>query len=769
MKIIYIVLIIVLVFGMIYFLWNSKINKFNGGSYRYKMFSDKIVKMDDVFKNEIVMELNEFFDNIGLDFYTITTINNENIKTIYQKNFDKELFKKTIENLSELNYILLTDETLEKNMIKNYTKTEAIKRERKIKVQALKHNYISSIYSERINVKLIPKNTIYLQNLLKSLSFIYVSSEDSYGTISDLFSIATDYNAPYIHIEDNHDPKYSDNDLCNEIYRFFRRSFENEDILTNVVYYLIKNNFKYLRKDDNFRSIVNIISEQFNLDVLKDILYIIIQQSDFTLKNFGISFKNINDINLTIKQEYDELHNKYSSELKSITSFENINDEFMMYAMTNVICNPFDQNRLLLDYLKFNQNHMMYEIKDPFLFEHMFRDKFIDLIKPFLVQLIYQFVILLIIDILAFYNDFENVKYLEETFHEHTIKRLNFNDNQILRTVGRLTYPLSQNIYQNNVDQFNSISKNYEFQDLSVDIRIRLDLSNRTLFTKYVSKNINYTFDDINNILNNRIDQYKNDNIAKLVGQYPTDVFYTYIYFEFMHTYEDCIHYIPKNTMYSVFNFEDLICSINDLTFYLLLFEVIYEKNKNEDLLKIINLFKRNIIKKLDNIKDDFNEIENDIIEMFDLVKKIGATFNTEIFKPDNKDYLVMYILYMYFGEKTLVLTQKPHLLIDSLMILKKDIERAFNRNDLTQNVRYNLFTFDNKQKIYNISKYVTKIITFEMNVMAYYKMFMYPFLDNEKERINFSHQNTFKTLFVFNGGNAHGLCYQQMLLDVYN
>ena len=503
--------------------------------------------------------------------------------------------------------------------------------------------------------------------------------------------------------------------------------------------------------------------------ILKDILYIIIQQSDFTLKNFGISFKEINDVNLTIKQEYNELHSKYSSELKSITSFENINDELMMYAITNVICNPFDQNHLLLDYLKFNQNPIAYEIKDPFLFEHKFIDSFNTLIIPFLVQLIYQFVILLVIDIIAFYNNFENVKYLEETLHEHTIKRSDFNDGQILSTAGFLTYPLSQNIYQNDINQFSSISKNYEFQDLSVDIRLRLELTKETLFTKYVSKNINYTIDDINNILNDKIDQYKNDNIVKLVGQYPTDVFYTYLYFGFIYTYEHCMYYASKDTMYSVFNFEGLIYNINDLAFYLLLFEVIYEKNKNEDLLKIINLFKRYIIKKRDNIKDTFNDIENGIIEVFDLVKKIGVTFNTEIFKPDNKDYLVMYTLYMYFGEKTLVVTQKPRLLIDNSIILKEAIESSFNRNDLRPDNRYNLFPFNIEQKIYNISKYLMHIIAFEMNVMAYYKMFMYPFLNNEKERINFDHRNIFKTLFVFNGGNAHGLLYQRMLLDVYN
>lgn len=768
MKILYIILIIVLVFAIIYFLWNSKINKIGGGSYKYKLFSNNIVKIDDVFKNEIVMELNEFFDNIGLDFYTITSINNENIKSIYQKNFNRELFKETIENLSELRYITLTNQNLEKNMTKNYIPIEIMNaRRRKIKVQALNHNYISDIYLERINIRLIPENIIYLQNLLKSLSFIYTSSGDNYGSITNLFSIATDYNAPYIHIEDNHEPKYINNDLCDDIYKFFRRSFENEEISTIIMYYLIKNNFEDLKKLNHFRSIINIISGQINLNVLTDILYIIMQYSDFTLKNFGISFKNINVINSTIKQEYDELHNKYSSELKSITSFENINDEFMIYAITNVIHKPFEQNQLLMEYLAFNQ--IKHEIQDAFLFDHIFMDKFITLITPFLVQMIYQFVILLIIDIIAFYNDFENVKYLEETLHKHTIKRLNLNDQQIFKTKGLLTYPLSQNIYRNNDTQFNSISKNYEFQDLSVDIRIRLSLNSQTLFTKYVSKNINYTSDDINNILNGKIDQYKNDNIVKLVEQYPTDVFYIYLYFDFMHTYDRCMQYIYENSWYSVFNFEDLIYNINDLTFYLLLFEVIYEKNKNEDLLNIINIFKQNIIKKQTNVKDTIGDIKNGIVEMFDLVKKIGAIFNTEIFKTDNKDYLVMYILYMYFGEKTLVVTQKPHLLIDSWIILKKHIERELNGNRLCKDFRYKLFDFDTNQKIYNTSEYLIHILAVEMDAMAYYKMFMYPFLNNEKERINFNHQNIFKTLFVFNGGNAHGFHYQQMLLDVYN
>ena len=99
-------------------------------------------------------------------------------------------------------------------MTKNNIKTELNK-----KVQSLKHNYISDIFKTN-NVKLIPENIIYLQNLLKSLSFIYVSFQDRYGTISDLFNIITDYNPQYIHIEDDHKQTYSNNDLCNEIYNF---------------------------------------------------------------------------------------------------------------------------------------------------------------------------------------------------------------------------------------------------------------------------------------------------------------------------------------------------------------------------------------------------------------------------------------------------------------------------------------------------------------------------------------------------------------------
>ena len=56
---------------------------------------------------------------------------------------------------------------------------------------------------------------------------------------------------------------------------------------------------------------------------------------------------------------------------------------------------------------------------------------------------------------------------------------------------------------------------------------------------------------------------------------------------------------------------------------------------------------------------------------------------------------------------------------------------------------------------------------TLSMDIISFYKLFRYPFLNSDK--IEEKYNKPFNTLYAFNGGNYHGNLYQLIIENVYS
>ena len=81
LRLIEVILVIACIFIIVMIVMKKPV--FKGGSYNYDKFSNSTTETKDIFDNDVVMELDNFFSNILIHFNVIKTINGKTPTELY--------------------------------------------------------------------------------------------------------------------------------------------------------------------------------------------------------------------------------------------------------------------------------------------------------------------------------------------------------------------------------------------------------------------------------------------------------------------------------------------------------------------------------------------------------------------------------------------------------------------------------------------------------------------------------------------------------------
>lgn len=379
---------------------------FKGGSYNYDKFSNSTTETKDIFDNDVVMELDNFFSNILIHFNVIKTINGKTPTELYKENYDKIKFKEIYDKINKA------------KRIKSSSENKPI-----IEDEVISYDYSSIIISyDDYNLKINGKNEVILDELPKLIHEYYLTkytlTENKVfdGSLDYIFSYKDDLDYPYLYIEDNHDYKRD----CE-----ISKNIQNDiDILMNsnkelIYYYILNYVSNRIEITNDIKQIVRIcydIIGDYYGEFISDIVEIIFDNQTLpTIDKYGLKIESKNR-NITIKQKYENSKQKYENEYKTLTNFNEFSKESKFYALTQL----FSGNKVSEVVYKF------YNIENNNV-EKLSFGAISQIITRTIIKMLFYYVVILYIDVISKSYGFEHVKYLEESYHERLHDEPGFN------------------------------------------------------------------------------------------------------------------------------------------------------------------------------------------------------------------------------------------------------------------------------------------------------------------------------------------------------
>lgn len=766
-KLVVVILIIIVCLFAIIFIMNKRF-VFKGGSYNYDKFNDTVTKTNDIFGNDIVMELDKFFDSILIHFNIIKEINGKTPTELYKENFDKFKFKNAYNKINGIKRIKLSNDN--KPIIQDDVVT---------------YDYSSIVISyDDHNLKISGKEEIILSDLPKSIHEYYLTKNSTSenkqinGVLDYIFSYKDDLSYPYLYIEDSHNYKRNIEFVIGIKNYFEKLINDNKEI---VYYYFLNRVYENIRNINNINDIISAFYGEYSdiqINSINDIIDIICyNQSPSSIDKYGLMLERKN-INNKIRQDYENLKSTYESEYEKITDFNETQKELKIYTLVQL----FAKNKAPESVYKY------YNIQNSDNIPQLNFDGIIQIICKSVIKMLFYYVVILFIDIITKTCGFEQVKYIEETYHKRFHKETDFE-----RTyhIDSLLCPIQYFTRDLNINS-------YLFDKVSTDMRYHEDVNTDLMLLKeYIENNVTFTMDDYDNILDHQnIDKFlKHDILVKFCYNNANLTLASFIYITIMNKFigpsskSDEWYIDTKNNFINFFSNSLFETSKEELAFYVILFiafkKKFEEKNKKNDVKFIENIrviLTANLRGMITNIPLYGNFLKMNIKSLFMTYEDCAMIYSSNIVKH-NKDNacVIEYILFVYYGQKSLVVTE--HINYGNLTPMTyKDI------NDNILKHRNTALTYTETLPEYKRPNYIDIVgdklfikrpelytdlqISLEttiMDTLSAYKMFSYPLLENNKDRINMNYKNPFNVLFIFYGGNLHGMNYSNVLKNIYN
>jgi hypothetical protein len=210
--------------------------------------------------------------------------------------------------------------------------------------------------------------------------------------------------------------------------------------------------------------------------------------------------------------------------------------------------------------------------------------------------------------------------------------------------------------------------------------------------------------------------------------------------------------------------------TIKEVILYIgLLLKFSNNKNTNNICNILLDLFNRAYINKIKQNKQKVVELLLDNYEtLLDeniIPYVINYKNNEEICYYDLLTYIEL-ILTMFYTNKTLVLTTNFEPIIKSWFNRTTRYITDMDRISMNIYYKYNTPLNINRDNIGFLYTLIIHFDTLTMDIISFYKLFRYPFLNNDK--IVEKYDKPFNTLYIFNGGNYHGNLYQSIIENIY-
>lgn len=236
-----------------------------------------------------------------------------------------------------------------------------------------------------------------------------------------------------------------------------------------------------------------------------------------------------------------------------------------------------------------------------------------------------------------------------------------------------------------------------------------------------------------------------------------------------------------KNNFLNLFSNDTFETSKKELAFYIVLF-IALQKKLNHDIINRIRIILGiNLRSICSNRPMQANLLKTNIESLFVTYEECVMIYGSNMHE-DNKDNhsVIEYILFVYYGQKSFVVTER----INYKYLSKLVIEEIYNSVDKLSKTSLTSKKVKNSsiRNIIDINEHNQLIIKCPelwkkiqiqlqiiiMDVISVYKMFSYPLLENNKNRIDLNYKNPFNVLYVFYGGNHHAFDYANVLKKIY-
>ena len=757
LRLIEVILVIACIFVIVMLVMKTPV--FKGGSYNYDKFSNSTTETKDIFGNDVVMELDNFFSNILIHFNVIKTINGKTPTELYKENYDKIKFKEIYDKINKAKRIKSSPEN--KPIIEN---------------DVVSYDYSSIIISyDDYNLKISGKNEIFIDELPKLIHEYYLTknmpteNKDFNGSLDYIFSFKDELDYPYLYIEDNH--KYKrDRELSKNIQNEVNILMDNNKEF--IYYYILNCVSNRIENINDFKQIVRIcyeIVDGYYEESISDIVEIILDnQSLTTIDKYGLKIEPKNK-NITIKQKYKNSKQKYENEYKIITNFNEFSKESKFYALTQLFVGN-KVSEVVYKFYNINNNNL----------EKLDFAYIPQIITRTIIKMLFYYVVILYIDIISKSYGFEHVKYLEESYHKRLRDVPDFN-----RTffTDYLFCPIQYFTKSLNI-------KSYLLHRISTDIRYHHKYINEDLMllSNYV-KNITFTDSDYDEILDHQnIDKFlKSDDLVKYCYNNANLTLASFIYITIMNKFIILLLKAPEfsidteNNFLNLFSNDTFETSKKELAFYIVLF-IALQKKLNHDIINHIRIILGiNLRSICSNRPMQANLLKTNIESLFVTYEECVMIYGSNMHE-DNKDNhsVIEYILFVYYGQKSFVVTERINYKYLSKLVIEEIYNSVYklSKTSLTSekvknsSIRNIIDINEHNQLIIKCPELYKKIqIQLQiiiMDVISVYKMFSYPLLENNKNRIDLNYKNPFNVLYVFYGGNHHAFDYANVLKKIY-